>query len=417
MIFPPQRTSRIPQQASDRPGLDRSISLVSVHASAQLTRVGLESQKVNHGPDSRRRILFMSSNGVGVGHLSRLLSIARRLPSEWEPVFFTMSQAMPIIHQFGFHSEYLPCFRTGQNDFDDWNEWLGLTLDQILEAYGIDSVVFDGNTLYDGLCDSISKRSGGTLTWIRRGMWREHHNKSNHLVRAHLAHLIIEPDDVASELDSGATASYRGEVSLVDPIRLLDPLELLDRTESCRKLGLDPDQRYALIQLGAGNNYNFIDLIDQLVETITTQSCVRPVIAQWITSDSTLDLWPQVPRICCFPISRYYRAFDYTISAVGYNSFNEIISFGVPSLLVPNLNRAMDDQAARAAFAEQHGAAIVLNSDTAARLGEMLEQLRDPERRRSLSDGCQAIVKPNGSSDAARIVCSLAEAEEPGDGH
>ena len=39
------------------------------------------------------RVLLVSSNGVGMGHLTRLLAIARRLPPPIEPVFVTMSQA------------------------------------------------------------------------------------------------------------------------------------------------------------------------------------------------------------------------------------------------------------------------------------------------------------------------------------
>src|SRR5690606_14474156 len=44
-----------------------------------------------------RRVLFVSSNGVGVGHLTRLLAIARRMPAGIAPVFATMSQAMKVI--------------------------------------------------------------------------------------------------------------------------------------------------------------------------------------------------------------------------------------------------------------------------------------------------------------------------------
>ena len=356
-----------------------------------------------------RRLLFMSSNGVGVGHLSRLLSIARRLSEGTDAVFLTMSQALPVVEQFGFHAEYFPCFRSGQSDFDDWNEWLKLALDQVLEAYDIGAVVFDGNMLYPGLCNAAQSHRKSRLIWIRRGMWRAGQNNEQHIELGKHADLIIEPDDIAADFDRGASAELRSQASLVNPIRLLEPSELLDREESCDKLGLDPQQRHVLIQLGAGNNYNFIDLMDHLIDILRTSGKTQPVIAEWLTSDVSLDFWPDVPRICCFPISRFFRAFDFTVSAVGYNSFNEIISFGIPSILAPNPNRAMDDQAARAIFAASHGAAIHLKSPTRNDLEDSLTTIESAEYRQTLSSNCSAITKPNGAEDAATLICECSE--------
>jgi glycosyltransferase involved in cell wall biosynthesis len=210
-------------------------------------------------PTRRRRrrkgVLFLCSNGVGVGHLTRLLAVARRLPEDVEALFFTMSQAMRVVEQFGFQCEFMPFALYTQSDHVEWNKWFELTLDQVLDAYGIGTVVFDGSMPYIGLVRAVSARHDCRLIWIRRGMWRPDQDNTAHLSRTPFADLIIEPDDIASELDHGATAAFRDDVLVVDPIRLLDPEDLKNRRESCRALGLNPRRRYALIQLGAGNNY------------------------------------------------------------------------------------------------------------------------------------------------------------------
>ena len=353
-------------------------------------------------------MLFMSSNGVGVGHLSRLLAVARRLPDTYEAVFLTMSHALPVIEQFGFHAEYIPSDRHTLSAHDGWNEWLRLELDQVLDAYSIQAVVYDGNIVYPGISDAVSARSDCPLVWIRRGMWRGDQDNTQQLALGRHADLIIEPDDVASEFDTGASADNRGGVTIVPPIRLLDPDELLSREESCAKLGLDPGDRYVLIQLGAGNNTNIIDLIQNLIGILGQSGGPKPVIAEWLTADLGLDLWPEVPRLTCFPISRYYRAFDFTISSVGYNSFNEIISHEVPSVLVPNLNRSMDDQRSRAEFARQHDAAIHLDVDALQDIPRALTAILDKDNRRRFQDNCRRIAKPNGAADAARLICETA---------
>jgi len=353
---------------------------------------------------STARLLFVSSNGVGMGHLSRLLAVARRLPDSYEAVFLTMSQALSVIAQFGFHAEYVPSQQLTLSDMATWNAWFKRTLDQVLEAYSIRAVVYDGNIVYQGLCDAVLPRPDCPLIWIRRGMWRSDQDNSQSLLSRENVDLTIEPGDVASEFDSGASVEQREGVVFVDPIRLLDSDEVLSREESCRTLGLDADASHALIQLGAGNNYNVIDLIGSAIETLEKTGIARPVLAEWTTSEISLDLWPSIPRLRCFPISRYYRAFDFTISAAGYNSFNEIISFGVPSLLAPNRNRAMDDQSARAAFADLHGAAVHLDHEMLPILDEVLDAMMDKDRRQAMKDKCQIIAKPNGAERAAQII-------------
>jgi UDP:flavonoid glycosyltransferase YjiC (YdhE family) len=54
------------------------------------------------------RVLFVTSNGTGLGHLTRGMAIARRFGEGLEPVFLTLSAAAPVVDRMGFAVEYFP---------------------------------------------------------------------------------------------------------------------------------------------------------------------------------------------------------------------------------------------------------------------------------------------------------------------
>jgi UDP:flavonoid glycosyltransferase YjiC (YdhE family) len=356
---------------------------------------------------ARKRVLFLSSNGVGIGHLTRLLAIARRMPNAIEPVFATLSQAMPVVEQAGYPVEYLPFHVYANCDPRDWNEWLAEHLTQIIDFHGARAVVFDGGPPYGGLLEAVAPRRDVKLIWVRRGLWREAQNSAEAIRRQHFFDLIIEPSDVAEAMDRGATAANRALALKVRPIRLLDREELLDRATAASRLGLAPDKPAMLIQLGSGWNRDLASIVDSVLKTLAGRPAVQPVLAEWLTSASRLDLWPGVRRLRGFPISKYYNAFDFTISAAGYNSFNEIISFGLPAIFMANEHAMLDAQGARAAFAEENGAALRLPDSQVHGIGPLVEALLDEKVRWVMKANCGRLAQDNGAGEAAQAIAQL----------
>jgi UDP:flavonoid glycosyltransferase YjiC (YdhE family) len=354
---------------------------------------------------AERPILFVSSNGVGLGHLTRQLAIARRLPSDSPPVFATMSQGFSVVEQCGFPVEYIPFATQARFDVANWDDWLAAQLGQIIDLHGAAALVFDGIRPFDGLIRTLRVHRNVSAVWVRRPMWRPDTLKEV-LGAQRYFNLVIEPGETAAVNDQGATRDYRKAVMQVPPIRLLDEEELLDRKSAAARLGLDPTRPAVLIQLGAGTNRDIVALIDLALATLQAHPEVQPVIAEWKISTMPAELWPDVPRLRAFPLARYFAAFDFTISAAGYNSFHEILSFGMPSILLSNGNQPVDDQPQRASFAEERGAAIALPDSDPGNLQMAIETLMNERARWFLSANCARLRQPNGAVAAAEAIAS-----------
>jgi hypothetical protein len=354
------------------------------------------------------RVLLMSSNGVGMGHLTRLLAIARRLPPPLEPVFLTLSQALKVIHDQGFLAEYLPFHAYLDTDIRGWNRFLHEELNEIISFYGPRALVFDGHMPYGGLVEALGDNPELSSAWCRRGMWGAQHRSVDAIRRESSFDAVIEPRDVAGAYDDGITAQHRSRTRVVEPISLLDAKELMGRDQARRELGLRQDRLAVLLQLGAGNNYDYRAARRLAIERLRGAGDVQVALAQWLIAEQTVDAPDDVLKLSHYPLSRYLRAFDFVISAVGYNSFHEIISARLPAIFVPNEHPQQDNQLGRARYAERHGFGFCVRTTEIYRLAACIDALLDPAERQRLRDGCAAIEFENGAIEAARFIEEMA---------
>jgi len=109
-----------------------------------------------------------------------------------------------------------------------------------------------------------------------------------------------------------------------------------------------------------------------------------------------------------FPASRCLRAFDFVVSAAGYNSFHELLLSGTPALFVPNEHPQMDDQRARAEHAARLGLGLALRTSELYRLVQQLELLLDPDERAAMRARMARLDLTNGAAEAAGIIAEMA---------
>ncbi|PCJ10636.1 MAG: hypothetical protein COB16_01160 [Rhodobacteraceae bacterium] len=353
----------------------------------------------------RKRALLVPSNGVGLGHVTRLLAIARRMDHQIEPIFLTFAQAASTIESFGYLAEYFPSQSDTGASMANWDPWLQYELSDLLDRYDIDVVVYDGNNPSDGLVNAALANGGCRLVWVRRGMGGA--TPSPYLDNSRFFDCIIEPGEIAGDRDTGPTALRRHEAIMVNPIRLLSRDELLPREEALAALGLSADRPVALLQLGGGSNRDILSLADRVITELKAFSELQIVMAEWQNGLCQLPHWPNTHVLRGFPISRYFNAFNFSIAAAGYNTFHEVLAFGLPTIFLANRHPSMDDQAARAEFAQENGAGFDLSDDQLFHLPALCEALLNDKARSYVRQQCLGLARDNGAREAASAVMNL----------
>jgi UDP:flavonoid glycosyltransferase YjiC (YdhE family) len=351
------------------------------------------------------RVLFMPKGGVGIGHITRALAVARRARGRFEPVFVTLAEQAGLIENFGYRTEYIPSSAYTGVPPADWEPWLNNEVTALIDDYEAAALVFDGSDPSPGMIAAAASRKGCKLAWVRRAMWGE---GFDHLLEMSGAFdLIIEPGELAAARDSGATVARRHEAHQVGPVTLLDRHDLLSREKAAAALGLDPRRPAVLLQLGSGENRDVIGILDAAIACLSLHPELQIAVAEWANSAGALNLWKGVTVLKGAPLSLYFNAFDFSIAAAGYNTFHEAINFGLPTIFMPNAAPGMDDQRARAQFAQDSGAAVELADTDLRELPQVVKLMMNADVRAVMRRNCDVLHAANGASEASAMIAAL----------
>jgi UDP:flavonoid glycosyltransferase YjiC (YdhE family) len=350
------------------------------------------------------RVLFTTSNGTGLGHLTRSMAMARRLGSEDEALFMTLSAAAPVVEQMGFPVEYVASYATpGSGNDYRWSRRFRARLKAVIAEAQADVVVFDGTHPYEALLGALPR--GTKVVWCRRPLWKRGSSQVP-LRRAGSFDAVLEPGELAETLDEGPTVELRESAHRVAPIVLLERAELLRREQAAAELGLDPARRTVLVTLGQGPEVR--EANRAALAALAAHDDVQ-VAALQSALERADDVPPGVVALSAtYPMSRYFAAIDASVAAAGYNAFHELIALGVPSLFVP-MPRRTDDQPARARWAEAEGFGLGARGPDDPALATKIEELL--ERREAIRGALVVRPEPQGAADAAAWLRGLAGAE------
>jgi UDP:flavonoid glycosyltransferase YjiC (YdhE family) len=357
-------------------------------------------------------VLTVTSNGVGLGHLSRQLAIAKAMGPRVNVVFFSLSEAIEIARTMGYLAEFRPFRQRLELDFKAWNSYFFQEMREALSHYKPNVTLFDGNLPYAGFVDAVESFGQSTNVWIRRGLWRT--PQPNSIAREGYFDAIIEPGELCAPLDEGHSRPNPNSVARVDPVLMMQPGELFDRTTARRALNLPKDAILCLVQLGSEANFDMslprallMEFLDRHPEVIAVD------VRSPLHFEEQAEFHKRLLMRKVYPLGQYLKAFDFSVCAAGYNTFHENIAAALPSIFIPNSNPIMDVQEARAEYGARAGWNLACSAEDPYGIEQQLVQMLDPGFRQSLSRAC--LRKSgwwNGASQIARLLQAVAQLPE-----
>lgn len=356
-------------------------------------------------------LLLATSNGTGMGHLTRQAAVAKALGPSDHATLFSLSLGLPLVTGLGIAGEYCPSHDRPWIASRDWHAYLRDRLIAIVRETESEAVVFDGVAPYPGIGMASAELRDVAFIWLRRGMWQPGTGKQ-HLRKSRYFDLIIEPGDLAAASDRGPTARRR-DAERVGPISILETIDLMPRDDARSELGLPTEGNIALITLGSGRLGDVAGPGHVAVESLLA---LRPKWHIAVTrSPVALNEIPldEARRITelegVFPLASYLSAFDIAVSSAGYNAAHELIPAGIPTLMVANTSTRRDDQVARAKGLQAEGLSLAAQDDDLELIKSQLNTLANKATRSLIAESAaQTMGQLIGASDTATLSSDFA---------
>jgi predicted glycosyltransferase len=324
-------------------------------------------------------VVFLPTNGVGLGHAQRCTLIAESLqqkhsarsvfaafPSCMQLIMSRGFDVMPMVSKSTLHAEPLA------NDILNY-----VRLEPLLADAA--AFVFDGGYVFNSIFHSVLER-GLPSAWIRRGLWQAGQNNSVALEREKVFDSVIVPQEAFDELNEDYSNGPR--ITKVGPIvRQFEPSEE-DRLGLRSALGdrfSVPFQRLVVTMLGGGVASDRSAQTAAICAGLARRKDVLHLVVTWPTAtvEPGLFSWPNTRVVRTHNAGMLAAVADLYISAVGYNSFHEAMYNRIPTIFIPQVATFMDDQRARALAAVERDLACLVDPHQLMTLDRAIARMLD----------------------------------------
>lgn len=362
-------------------------------------------------------VLLYAVNGAGVGHLARLLAIARwmrrycaLLDARAEITFLTSSEASALCFRDDFASFKLPSKTVVRDAGMSKPSYLRVAKQWVyssIAALHPELLVVDSfpNGSFNELLpvlDTVPQKC-----FVYRAAKSEFAQRASFQALLPLYDRILVPHE-PGEVSATVPASVKDRVVHTGAILGREREELVPRAEARARVGVPgADDLCVYVTAGGGGD----PLAERALDAILAAARGRPgthvVVGAGPLYRGVERHGPGVTWLSRGDAPELMNAFDAAISAGGYNAFHELLHHGVPTAFFAQAKVA-DSQRTRVERAVAAGAALDLGARPATDVvAAALDRLADPALRAKMSAAARALVPENHARDAALEALSL----------
>lgn len=334
-------------------------------------------------PHSPLRVLCYAVNGLGLGHLTRTIAIARQLRrlcwalgEPLELVILTSSEGdgLALVHDF-------PAFKIPSKNIVGGGglsaaryrklgkQWVW----NAINLFSPDILVVDTfpagsfHELYDVL--DLGSKNVFVCRAIRAEVASQPAFQS--ALKGYDKLLLPEEDGIN---DTPLPEFAQQRAVGVPPILLRSVEETYERAEARARLGIPEGVKALYASTGGGGDKDAEALFEQLVTAARALPEIHFTLGAGMLYRGREFPAPNVSWTRRPVLSECFRAFDGAITAGGFNSVWELLHCGVPCLFLP-LARGWDDQEARVERCVAAGAGVRLRELSAEAIAAGLAEL------------------------------------------
>lgn len=352
------------------------------------------------------RVLCYAVNGLGLGHLTRLIAIGRQLrrlcwvlnqPLELCILTSSEGDGLALVH--GIPTFKIPSKNLVSEGGIDAHRYRKLGKQWVWNAINLFSPdilivdTFPGGSFHE-LYDVLDL--GSKNVFICRAVRPEVAAQPAFQNALKGYDRIVKPQEDGVN-DTPVPPQCEERVVGVPPILLRSVGETFARAEARERLGISPDATAVYVSTGGGGDREAESLFEQLVGAARQLPDVHFVVGAGMLYRGREFPAPNVSWTRRPVLIECFRAFDAAITAGGFNSVWELLHCGVPCLFLP-LARGWDDQEARVARAVAGGAGVALTGLTAEAIQAGLA---------ALPKAVPKLAAQNGALAAAEAILEL----------
>jgi hypothetical protein len=359
--------------------------------------------------ENRESIVLFPTNGVGFGHFTRLLAVAKKIQKynpRAEIVFFTTMPTLHILADYGFPSYHVSGrYRYKDMDPNVWNSICEEMLNMVFSLHRPKAFVFDGAFPYRGMLNAIRGQEDTMLkVWLRRGSIRPG-SRNIPVDSVKNFHAVVRPGDSVG-LDSEDELDHGVALVRCNPILLVDSDEMENRGTLRKRMGIPSEAILCYVQLGAGKINDIDSEISMVLEALSKHTQVYAVVGESMLGQRVASEFDRVRILRDYPNSRYFKDFDFAVMAGGYNSFHEVIQASLPTICLPNMSTGRDDQLARTTVAEEAGCMVVIRDRNRDIIQAAVDRIVETEVRGMMRNNFQLLKRENGATQVANWIIS-----------